>query len=155
VRLLDSKRFFRFAIIIGAYLIYNYAFAYASEEGGHGGPVLDVLLQLIIILLAAKLGGDLFERIKAPAVLGELVLGMLIGNMHLFGFDFFEPFKHNLTLEILAEIGVIILLFEVGLESSVKEMMKVGIASFMVATFGVIAPFFLGWGVGVLFLPAG
>ena len=154
MRLLDSKRFFRFAIIIGAYLIYNYAFAYASEEGGHGGPVLDVLLELIIILLAAKLGGDLFERIKAPAVLGELVLGMLIGNMHLFGFDFFEPFKHNLTLEILAEIGVIILLFEVGLESSVKEMMKVGIASFMVATFGVIAPFFLGWGVGVWFLPA-
>lgn len=154
MRLLDTKHFFRYVIIIGAYLIYNYAFAYGSEEGGHGGPVLDVLLQLIIILLAAKLGGDLFERIKAPAVLGELVLGMLIGNMHLLGVDIFEPFKHNLTLEILSEIGVIILLFEVGLESSVKEMMKVGITSFIVATFGVIAPFFLGWGVGVWFLPA-
>jgi len=154
VRFLDTKHFFRYVIIIGAYLVYNYTFAYGSEDGGHGGPVLDVLLQLIIILLAAKLGGDLFERIKAPAVLGELVLGMLIGNMHLLGIDFFEPFKHNLTLEILAEIGVIILLFEVGLESSVKEMMKVGMASFMVATFGVIVPFFLGWGVGVWFLPA-
>lgn len=115
--------------------------------------VADVLLGLIIILLAAKLGGDVFERFHQPAVLGELLLGMVIGNMTLVGFDFFEVFQHSLTLEVLAEIGVIILLFMVGLESSVAEMMKVGTASFMVATFGVIAPFFLGWGVSILFLP--
>jgi Kef-type K+ transport system membrane component KefB len=138
-----------------------YALVFASPEatdagegnGGHGGPVLEVLLELIIILLAAKLGGDIFERFKAPAVLGELVLGIVIGNLHLAGFDGFEPFKHNLTLEILAEIGVIILLFQVGLESTVKEMMRVGVTSFMVALFGVVAPFFLGWGVGIWFLP--
>ncbi|MBU8933960.1 MAG: cation:proton antiporter [candidate division Zixibacteria bacterium] len=114
---------------------------------------MDVLLELIVILLAAKLGGDLFERIKAPAVLGELVMGMIIGNLHLLGVDVFEPFKHNMTLETLAEIGVIILLFEVGLESTVRGMLKVGLVSFMVAMFGVIVPFFLGWGVGVWFLP--
>lgn len=129
----------------------------AHEEepaGGHGSSeVADVLLGLIVILLAAKLGGDIFERFKQPAVLGELVLGMIIGNMTLVGVDVFEPFKHSLTLEVLAEIGVIILLFMVGLESTLAEMMKVGAASFMVATFGVIAPFFLGWGVALLFLP--
>jgi len=125
-----------------------------EEATGHGSSeVADVLLALIVILLAAKLGGDFFERFKQPAVLGELVLGMVIGNMALVGIDFFEPFKHSLTLEVLAEIGVIILLFMVGLESSVAEMMRVGAASFMVATFGVIAPFFLGWGVSLLFLP--
>ncbi|RKX26313.1 MAG: cation:proton antiporter [Candidatus Zixiibacteriota bacterium] len=125
-----------------------------EEAAGHGSnEVADVLLGLIVILLAAKLGGDAFERFKQPAVLGELVLGMVIGNIALVGVDFFEPFKYSLTLEVLAEIGVIILLFMVGLESSVAEMMRVGAASFMVATFGVIAPFFLGWGVSILFLP--
>jgi len=125
-----------------------------EEATGHGSSeVADVLLGLIIILLAAKLGGDIFERFKQPAVLGELVLGMIIGNLVLLGVDFFEPFKHSVTLEVLAEIGVILLLFSVGLESSLDEMMKVGAASFMVATFGVVAPFFLGWGVAILFLP--
>jgi len=124
-----------------------------EEDDSHGGPVLEILLSLIVILLAAKLGGDLFERFGQPAVLGELVLGMILGNLHLLGLDFIEPFKHDITLEVLAELGVIILLFEVGLESSVKEMMRVGLTSFMVATFGVIAPFFLGWGVGAWFLP--
>jgi len=124
-----------------------------DDSSGHGGPVLGILISLVVILLAAKLGGDVFERFEQPAVLGELILGMLIGNLHLVGIDIFEPFKHDLTLEVLAELGVIILLFEVGLESSVREMMKVGLASFMVAVFGVITPFFLGWGVGYVFLP--
>lgn len=124
-----------------------------DSGGGHGGPVLNVLLELIVILLAAKLGGDFFERFGQPAVLGELVLGMVLGNLHLLGVDFLEPFKHDIVLEVLAEIGVILLLFEVGLESSVKEMMSVGLTSFMVAIFGVVAPFFLGWVVGAWFLP--
>ena len=159
MRFLTNRRLIWFLTIIGVYLLYDLAFAssggngHTGNGGGHESPVLDVLLELIVILLAAKLGGDLFERVKAPAVLGELVIGMVIGNLQLVGIDFFEPFKHNLTLEILAEIGVIILLFEVGLESTVRDMMKVGLVSFMVAIFGVIAPFFLGWGVAVLFLP--
>ena len=61
-----------------------------------------------MILLAAKLGGDLFERFGQPAVLGELIIGMLIGNAHLIGIDMFEAFKYNVTLEVLAELGVII-----------------------------------------------
>jgi len=159
MRLLTQKRLLYLMTIVGVYTFYSLAFGSGGSEvgaeggEGHGGPVLTVLLQLMIILLAAKLGGDLFERFNQPAVLGELVLGMIIGNLHVLGFEGFEAFKHDVTLEVLAELGVIILLFEVGLESTVKEMMKVGLASFMVAVFGVIAPFFLGWGVGALFLP--
>ena len=158
MRIFEPRRNIIFLAAVAVFVFYNLAFASGGEaaEGGgsgHGGPVLEVLLGLIVILLAAKLGGDMFERFKQPAVLGELVLGMIIGNLHLVGFDGFEPFKHDLTLEVLAQIGVIILLFEVGLENTVKDMMKVGVASFMVAVFGVIAPFFLGWGVGVWFLP--
>ena len=161
MRLLTEKRLLLILVVIGVYVLYGLAFgASASGEeagaqggGGHVSPVLSILLQLLIILLAAKLGGDLFERFNQPAVLGELVLGMVIGNLNLLGIEILEPFKHDITLEVLAELGVIILLFEVGLESTVKEMMKVGLASFMVAVFGVVAPFFLGWGVGYLFLP--
>ncbi|MEA3296492.1 MAG: cation:proton antiporter [candidate division Zixibacteria bacterium] len=167
MRLLTPRRIALLVAVFTAYLFCGFAFGSGSEipdghiaseqaapdENGHGGPVLNILISLIVILLAAKLGGDLFERFNQPAVLGELVLGMVIGNLQLIGIDVFEPFKHNITLEVLAELGVIILLFEVGLESSVKEMMKVGLASFMVAIFGVIVPFFLGWGVGAWFLP--
>jgi Kef-type K+ transport system membrane component KefB len=158
MRLLSPKRSLILLAIVLVYLFYGMAFGAAdpSETGdgpGHGGLVLEVLLGLIVILLGAKLGGDIFERFGQPAVLGELIMGMIIGNLHLLGLDWFEPFKHDITLEILAQIGVIILLFEVGLETTVKEMMGVGMASLLVATFGVVAPFFLGWGVGIWFLP--
>jgi Kef-type K+ transport system membrane component KefB len=158
MRFLTEKRWYLALTVIGIYFGYNLAFGStgapgSGDDGGHGGGVLSTLLELIVILLAAKLGGDIFERFKSPAVLGELVFGMILGNLHLLGFDYFEPFKTQQTLEILAEIGVIILLFEVGLESTISEMMKVGVVSFMVALFGVIAPFFLGWGVSIIFLP--
>lgn len=124
-RILTTRRIIVGIVVTLGYLLYNLAFATAGETGeaaGHGSEVTDVLLGLIIILLAAKLGGDFFERFKQPAVLGELIIGMLIGNLVLIGPDIFEPFKHSLTLDVLAEIGVIILLFEVGLESDRKSV---------------------------------
>ena len=158
MRLLNNRRMLLFVVVILVYAFYSVAFGSTGEEhgeggSGHGGPVLSILLDLIVILLAAKLGGDLLERFHQPAVLGELIIGMVIGNLHLIGIDTFTGFGGDVVLEVLAELGVIILLFEVGLESTVSEMMKVGVASFMVAVFGVIAPFFLGWGVAAWFLP--
>ncbi len=114
------------------------------------GPIL---FALIIIILAAKLGGDVVERFNQPAVLGELIFGVILGNLALTGINILDPLKHHITLEILAEIGVIILLFEVGLESSVKEMLSVGLTSLVVALIGVMAPFFLGWWVAAVFFP--
>lgn len=120
---------------------------------GHGGPVVPVLLGLVIVLGAAKLGGELFERLGQPAVLGELVFGMVLGNLSLAGFSGFRFLATDPGLEILAQLGVILLLFQVGLESNVREMMSVGWSSLLVAVLGVIAPFFLGWGVSVWLLP--
>ena len=112
-----------------------------------------VLVGLACMLVVAKLGGEFFERIGQPAVLGELVGGIIIGNLALFGFMVAEPLKTNEVIGALAEIGVIILLFEVGLESDLKEMVEVGWSSLLVAVLGVIAPFFLGWGTAAYFIP--
>lgn len=127
--------------------------AQGDEGEGHGGPVVPVLLGLVLILAAAKLGGELFERIGQPAVLGELLLGMVLGNLGLAGFQAFDFLKTSDGLEILAQLGVILLLFQVGLESNVKEMLSVGWSSLLVAVLGVIVPFFLGWGVSAWMLP--
>jgi len=118
-----------------------------------GDTVVQILVALVVILVAAKLGGDGAARLKQPAVLGELVAGVLLGNAALIGIGWFEPIQNYHTIEILAEIGVLLLLFEVGLESNVGDMMRVGMSSFLVAVFGVVAPFFLGWGVGAWFYP--
>ena len=112
-----------------------------------------VLIGLAVILIVAKICGEIFERLKQPAVLGELIGGILVGNLALFGFMAAEPLKTNEVIGALAEIGVIILLFEVGLESNLREMLEVGWSSLLVAIAGVVAPFFLGWGVSAYFLP--
>lgn len=119
---------------------------------GHGLQPL-VLVGLAAMLIVAKLAGELFERLGQPAVLGELIGGILLGNLVLFGFTAVEPLKTDGVVAAIAELGVIILLFEVGLASDLKEMMEVGWSSLLVAVLGVVAPFFLGWGVSAYFIP--
>ena len=123
-----------------------------SASGGHG---LDpaVLIGVAFMLVFAKVCGELFERMQQPGVLGELIAGILIGNFVLFGYYGAEPLKTNQTIAALAELGVIILLFEVGLESDLREMIEVGWSSLLVAVLGVVAPFFLGWAVSAYFIP--
>ena len=129
---------------------------FAAETGsqtGHDSPVSIVLISLAVILLAAKIGGAIAERLGQPAVLGELMFGVILGNLALAGFHRLDYLKTNEAIAILAEIGVIFLLFEVGLESNIRQMLEVGLSSFLVALLGVIAPMLLGWGVGAWFLP--
>jgi Kef-type K+ transport system membrane component KefB len=128
--------------------------ALASEEGGaaHHDPVAMVVLWLAVILAAAKLGGDLAVRVGQPPVLGELLAGVVLGNLHFFGIGVFEIMKEDDTVDMLARLGVIILLFEVGLESTVAQMLKVGASAFLVATIGVIVPMCLGFVVGEVLL---
>ena len=128
------------------------AFAAEPGEGGHGS-VSTVIISLAIILMAAKLGGHLAVRIEQPPVLGELLAGVILGNLTLVGYFGLDYLKTSSSIEMLAEIGVIVLLFQVGLESTVGQMLKVGLSAFLVGTFGVIGPFVLGWGVGAWLLP--
>jgi Kef-type K+ transport system membrane component KefB len=141
------------AILCCSAAVFFPALAYAGEAGGFADPVGQVALALVVILLAAKLGGELAVRIGQPAVLGELVGGVIIGNLSLVGFSGMEWIKTDASIDMLAGIGVIILLFEVGLESTVGQMMKVGWSSLLAATLGVVTPFGLGWGVGAWLIP--
>ena len=125
----------------------------AEDPIGHTDPVAGLLLSLALILTAAKLGGHLATKIGQPPVLGELAAGVLMGNLALVGYTGLEYLKADEAVEMIAGLGVILLLFQVGLESTVGQMLKVGLSSFLVATIGVIGPFALGWAVGAWLLP--
>ena len=113
----------------------------------HPADLASFLLAFASALLGAKLLGEICERLGQPAVLGELLAGVLLGPSMLG----LVPLSAGILL--IAEVGVLLLLFEVGLESTVGQMLKVGLSSFAVAAIGVAVPFALGWGVGAWLLP--
>jgi len=182
----------------------------SHPEGGHADPFASVLLQLGMIVVAAIAGRWVARKLNMASVLGELLIGVIVGNIGIWlgrpvfllimhmeraqelislvattGVSLTEAGRHVFTPEQLAaggigerimnlfgqpeaskyltllnavwvfsNMGVILLLFMVGLESSVGEMIQVGPQSLKVAIVGVIAPFVLGYGAGVLLLPA-
>ncbi len=153
----------------------NYSFpvlASTTTTADSSMVVEAVLLSLVIIYLASKVGGELSNRVGLPPVLGELLGGVLIGVsvLHLLvfpegGTDSSNSLIMNFlqttaglspratpavfaaqseVISVLAELGVIILLFEIGLESNLKDLMAVGIQAFIVAVVGVTVPFAAG-----------
>lgn len=147
-------------------------FAAATEAVNSSLVLAGVLLSLVVVYLASKLGGEICARIDLPPVLGELVAGVIVGvsAMHLLVFPgsgidasgslimqalqlttdvspaaleaVFEA--QSEVISVLAEIGVVILLFEIGLESDLKELIRVGPQAVIVACVGVAVPFALG-----------
>jgi len=124
--------------------------AFATE--GHG-PSPTIWLGLAAILIVAKLGGEAAIWLKQPPVLGELCAGILLGNLTLAGVDVFSHVAGDTTITFLAEFGVVLLLFEVGLESTLTEMRKVAPQSGLVAILGVVAPMGLGYGTSYVLIP--
>ncbi|MET1049934.1 MAG: cation:proton antiporter [Acidimicrobiales bacterium] len=98
------------------------------------------LTDILVVLIAAKAAAELSERIGIPAVVGEIVAGVIVGPsvLGLVG-------RGDDVLVTLGEIGVVLLLLEVGMEMDLAELGKVGKASFLVATVGVITPMLLGF----------
>ena len=109
-----------------------------------------MLLDLAVILVAAKLAAELCERIRVPAVVGEIVVGMLIGPSLLGWIP-----ADSEPIVALAELGVLLLLVQVGMEMDLAELGRVGRASMAVAVIGVAVPFLLGGIVGVGFGESG
>ncbi|WP_029520467.1 cation:proton antiporter [Persephonella sp. IF05-L8] len=99
----------------------------------------DFILGLLIILVSARIFAEIFSYLKIPPVLGEVFAGILIGPSVL------GIVEVNEIIKILAEIGIILLLFEVGLETDLKKLQREGMKSVIVALFGAIIPFFGGF----------
>lgn len=102
-------------------------------------PIQNFFLQLVIILFTARVLGELVARFNVPSVIGELFAGILIGPSLL---NWVEP---NEIIKLLAEIGIILLLFEVGIETDVGRLAKTGFKPFIVAIGGIVIPFVLGF----------
>ncbi|MSO37728.1 MAG: hypothetical protein EXQ69_05685 [Acidimicrobiia bacterium] len=105
----------------------------------------DVLLDILVVLVAAKIAAEVAERIRIPAVVGEIVAGVLVGPSVL------ALVGSSEVLLVLGELGVILLLLQVGLEMDVKGLAAVGRASMSVATIGVVLPMLGGFAVGMAF----
>jgi Kef-type K+ transport system membrane component KefB len=105
--------------------------------------VADVLVDLFVVLLAAKLGDELFKRLGQPALVGEILAGALVGPSVL---GLVEPSE---ALEVFAELGVVFLLFWVGLETRLSELREVGGRAAATGVVGVLVPFVAGLGVGI------
>lgn len=101
--------------------------------------VSEFFLKLLVILLSAKLFAEVFSRLSIPPVLGEVVAGLIIGPSVL---GFVSP---EASLHLIAEIGILLLLFEVGLETDVGQLVKEGVRSILVAITGVVVPGALGF----------
>lgn len=148
----NMARLTRTALLSGSLVALAVTSSAAQDHGAHPDTA-SVLLALVVVLIAAKIGGSLVVKMGQPAVLGELLFGILIGNLYLAGFHGFDFIKTDPSVNILSEIGVTLLLFQVGLESDLAKMMKVGASALLVATIGVVLPFMLGWWVASVFLP--
>ncbi len=99
----------------------------------------EFFLYLLIILLTARVLAELAARLQAPSVIGELFAGVVLGPSLL---GWIEPAE---AIKLMAEIGIILLLFEVGLETDVKRLVHTGLKSFAVAIAGFVLPLILGF----------
>jgi len=104
-------------------------------------PAENIPLTMFLVFGVAKLLGELFERMALPAIVGEILAGVVLGP------SVFGWLKPSELLSALAELGVLFLLFRVGLEVRSSELMRVGPTALKVALLGVAIPFPLGWAV--------
>ncbi|WP_199098050.1 cation:proton antiporter [Dyella sp. ASV21] len=103
----------------------------------------DILLTLFIVFVAAQIGGEIAQRLKLPGVVGEIAAGCVVGPSML-GWIMPDQVAAGTPLDVLAEIGVVLLLFSVGLETRLEDLKRVGKVAFLVGVLGVLVPFAMG-----------
>jgi Kef-type K+ transport system membrane component KefB len=122
----------------------------AAEEEA----IIHVLISLSVLLFAAKIFAEIFNKLKLPAVLGELVAGIIVGPFALGSMPIFDGKPLVILNETVLQIGQIagiVILFIAGLQITPKEFLRGGVASFTIGACGVIVPFILGYYVFTLF----
>ena len=125
--------------------------------------IASVLLMLGVVLGLAKLTSGIFNRFGVPGLIGEILIGVLIANLVIGDFNLMAmldivkpsspggPSLNYELLEVIGELGVMFLLFAVGMETRVKDLTSVGKAAMLVAVLGVLVPFVLGFGFIMLY----
>ncbi|MDO1528668.1 cation:proton antiporter [Fulvimonas sp. R45] len=103
----------------------------------------EILLTLFVVFVAAQVGGEIAQRLKLPGVVGEIAAGCAIGPS-LLGWITPDQVAAGTPLDVLSELGVVLLLFAVGLETRLEDLKKVGRSAFLVGVLGVLAPFAMG-----------
>ena len=119
-----------------------------------GTELIHVLISLAVLLFAAKLFAELFNKVRLPSVLGELLAGIIIGPFALGSIPIFDgkPLVIlNETVRQIGELAGVVILFIAGLEITPREFLRGGAASFTIGALGVIVPFFLGYYVFTIF----
>lgn len=141
----------QFLLLCGAVLCLVGGLALARGAEGPLDELGRLALGLAIIVAAALLGGHLSARIGQPAVLGELLVGMLLGNLT--GLGRLQFLGADPYLDILSRVGMLLLLFEVGLDLSVRDLFEVGSSSLLVAVIGTAASLGLGTATATWLMP--
>jgi Kef-type K+ transport system membrane component KefB len=121
---------------------------------GEQEAIIHVLISLSVLLFAAKIFAEIFNKLKLPAVLGELVAGIIVGPFALGSIPIFDGKPLVILNETVLQIGQIagiVILFIAGLQITPREFLRGGVASFTIGACGVIVPFFLGYYVFTLF----
>lgn len=131
---------FGLLVLVSTIMIY---LNHSDADNSHGEDT-KVLTWIVAIILAGKLGGGLINKIGLPPVVGQLVVGIVMGNIWMLDVGIFNGASSNPVIHMLGELGVIILLFQAGLHTSVKEMRTTFKSSFAVAFLGVAAPMIAG-----------
>ena len=99
----------------------------------------ELIFQLMVILLAARIFAELAVRVSVPSVIGEIAAGIIVGP------SIFGLIEMNQTIQLLGEVGIVLLLFEVGLQTDGAKLLKSGMRSFITASGGFVFPFVLGF----------
>jgi Kef-type K+ transport system membrane component KefB len=141
--------------VVPLFLVLALPQAVSAAGAGGSAHVGLVLFQFAVLLLVAKAGGLLAQRLGQPPVLGELLAGVTLSSLplSLAGSTGIAAIRSDPTLLVWAEVGVLILLFDVGLETDLRLLLRVGWSSLLVALVGIMAPMLLGWGAAAWLLP--
>jgi Kef-type K+ transport system membrane component KefB len=144
------RRALKIALFAVAALEFSPSIAQGAAPVAAGDSIAHLGLLVALVLIAAQAGGELATRLKQPSVLGELLAGIALGNLpwHPLGSLASDPF-----VAMLSQLGVLILLFEVGLEATVRDLLSVGVAAARVAVLGSLGSLAAGAGVAALLLP--
>lgn len=125
-------------IVTGVFLSFETVSSHSGDD-----HFVETILLIAVLLLLARLGGSV-KKLGQPRLLGEVMIGIVLGNLILIGIPWFETVESNEIIKFLAEFGVILLLFQAGLESNLDGMKKAGVRAAVVAALGAALPFTLG-----------